>query len=1327
MKTQIKNQSWQLRSLLVGAAVAALVASPLARADYPSTVLSQSPVGYWRLGETIQPGAGALIAANAGSLGTNANGTYNNFPTKGLTGPFAGSSAIAVNGLTAQQTISTPYQAGINPVPFSVELWVKPTVEVAAGNAQYIASSVRIATTAPGRSGWYLAQDNGGTFGEGNAFVVRLFAQPGAGSTTPSITLAAPVGGTGWQHLLLTYDGANAALYHNGVLKESGAAAFVANPESIFTLGTRSDNAFGWDGQIAEAAIYNVALSSLQASNHYYVATNSPAGYAATVTGDSARLYYRFQEPVDPVAANSSAAGSALNAYYIYDAVADVSGPSSPPFAGLEAANKAVSFNAGGGVVRIPTLNLNTNTVTMACWVKVNGVQQLGSGLIVHGSGSSACGLTTDQIFQNRGLGYIWNGVNYGISPSADFGLPELPDNDWAFAALVIRPSQAEIYICDSVNYGNWAGLTNSFTVNHSVQQFGAATLIGTAAGYTAPSHSFKGSIDEVAIWKRALSAGELYTQYAEAVGAVPPKIHGDLVAPVPSPYENDPLVLTVDAGGSLPLTYIWKRDGNFLTTTTNGTFTIPSVSLLNSGTYDVTVTNLYGNVAATSLGVSIIAAAAPVITQTSGFNSRTLYPTGELNMAVSGTGGGLKYQWYTNGVPLGGATNSTLRIVNLRPVNAGSYSVSVTNQLGTASNGPTLVSIPATVGGSYEAAVITSNPQSWWRLDETGGTNLFDGMGRHDGYYTSLNGSVPPVTFGAAGALLSNPNPAVTFTPSKQGVGVVPYSPALNPNVYTVELWVKTTVIAGGQVPASTSFNGDAVGWRWSADGGNWIGNAADLPGNGYTTCPIISGYWSQLVITYDRNRGGTGNNPYQYFINGQGSVIANYIWTGPGLNGSGPLIIGGHGVDAGTLADRFFDGQVDEVAIYPRLLSAAEITNHWVARGIVVVPPSFSPMLSQTVAEGTPVTFSTTVLGTSPQLQWYKNNTKIVGATSAGYSIPSTTVSDNGTYTLWATNSAGTNSVSATLAVFPAVAYANVTNDLVLHLRFDGNAADTSGRGNNGTEIGSPSYSSGLIGAQALSYETMVSGTTVTNASYVRLGTAGSGPPTDLRFGAATSFTVGLWVRMTNSPGDLPFIGTATNAANNPGWVLCPSYQAGGWQWGLNDGAGNNLTVSGAANSINDSNWHHFALVVNRTSGRANAYLDGAAVSTRDISTLGSIDNNNYWPISVGQDPTGLYPEAAAIKVDDIGIWRKALTSLELASIASAGRVGGNSFDTVGPIPLSITPIGGNLVISYGAGTLLEAANVTGPYTPVVGAAAPQYSTSPSGAAKFYRVQIQ
>ena len=63
----------KLRS--IGAVLLAWSVGLTVKAEYPLTILSQGPVGYWRLNETTQPPP-PRPAANSGSLAAVANGQY---------------------------------------------------------------------------------------------------------------------------------------------------------------------------------------------------------------------------------------------------------------------------------------------------------------------------------------------------------------------------------------------------------------------------------------------------------------------------------------------------------------------------------------------------------------------------------------------------------------------------------------------------------------------------------------------------------------------------------------------------------------------------------------------------------------------------------------------------------------------------------------------------------------------------------------------------------------------------------------------------------------------------------------------------------------------------------------------------------------------------------------------------------------------------------------------------------------------------------------------------------------------------------------------------
>jgi autotransporter-associated beta strand protein len=238
----------------------------LPASSYDGLVMASGPVAFWPLNEASGPTAFDYSAAFNGAY-SSGGVTYN------VTGPV-GDKVVTMDGTNG--TVTIPYAAALNPSSFSVELWVKPTVvPYYTSNVAYLASSAVIASP---RSGWYLAQDdaNGSTFLSGSSFIVRLFNQNG---TTPSITLAAPVTNSAWNHLVLTYDGTSteASLYQNGVLASNGLAGFVANVSAPFTVGVRSDNSLKWPGSVGGVALYDRVLSTNEIALHAVLPPAAPS------------------------------------------------------------------------------------------------------------------------------------------------------------------------------------------------------------------------------------------------------------------------------------------------------------------------------------------------------------------------------------------------------------------------------------------------------------------------------------------------------------------------------------------------------------------------------------------------------------------------------------------------------------------------------------------------------------------------------------------------------------------------------------------------------------------------------------------------------------------------------------------------------------------------------------------------------------------------------------------------------------------------------------------------------------------------------------------
>jgi hypothetical protein len=181
-------------------------------------------------------------------------------------------------------------------------------------------------------------------------------------------------------------------------------------------------------------------------------------------------------------------------------------------------------------------------------------------------------------------------------------------------------------------------------------------------------------------------------------------------------------------------------------------------------------------------------------------------------------------------------------------------------------------------------------------------------------------------------------------------------------------------------------------------------------------------------------------------------------------------------------------------------------------------------------------------------------------------------------------------------------------------------------------------------------------------------------------------------------------------------------PAFTNGGWAWSLYDVNNNGAGVQGPPNTINDGNWHNVVETFTRTSN-CLTYLDGELVNSTPISGIGSPDTAG--PYNIGQDPTGAYQQSATFALDDMGVWRRALTDYEARGIYLVGQNYGKSFDSTGPVDLTVYPAaGGQYTIIYPSGTLSEAPSITGPWTPVAGASPPSYQFTPTSTNAFFKV---
>ena len=173
----------------------------------------------------------------------------------------------------------------------------------------------------------------------------------------------------------------------------------------------------------------------------------------------------------------------------------------------------ALEFDGSDDYVSVPALNLNSNTVTISAWIKRNGEQaESYTGIVFTRDASSIAGLgfggtgPPDWAINNE-LAYNWNDDMDAWNFHS--GLV-IPDGEWVFVAVVVEPTKATLYLAEPNDAPPYDYYLRSVinTINHSIEEFDGVTRI--AHDMQSTGRHFKGRIDDVRIYSRALSPSEI-------------------------------------------------------------------------------------------------------------------------------------------------------------------------------------------------------------------------------------------------------------------------------------------------------------------------------------------------------------------------------------------------------------------------------------------------------------------------------------------------------------------------------------------------------------------------------------------------------------------------------------------------------------------------------------------------------------------------------------------------------------------------------------------------------------------------------------------------
>jgi alpha-tubulin suppressor-like RCC1 family protein/sugar lactone lactonase YvrE len=466
---------------------------------------------------------------------------------------------------------------------------------------------------------------------------------------------------------------------------------------------------------------------------------------------------------------------------------------------------------------------------------------------------------------------------------------------------------------------------------------------------------------------------------------------------PVPRTlYSGMDATFSVGAIGTPPLNYQWQLGGANLAGATNSLLTISNAQPSDMGAYRVVVTGPVTNATSASAVLSLLLTP-PII---------TLQPVGQDNwlgasttFTAAATGSQpLYYQWQFNETNLDGATNSILNLTNLQISNQGFYSLVVSNAYGVTNSSI----VPLTIGGLAEALNATN------LIWQTYGDVLWTvsvGNWAHDGVAAAVSSAPSPGQKSILQTIVTGPGtlsfwwkvdqPAYWFSFYLAVNGAI--QPLTSPGM----TWQQQTVYIG----AGTNL----LQWVYTNSGpyvsniGSWLDQVSYVPGGTAPMITAIPGNQTQPAgtnVTFNVTANGTPPFSYQWLFNGAslaGATNASYNFYLMGTNQAG-----GYSV----IITNYY----------------GSITSSIATLTVLVTPPGIiSQPASQTVRDGSNVTFNVVAAGSPPlNYQWLFNGALLNGQTNSTLSLPNVTTNQAGAYSVWVASPFGSiTSHIATLTV--------------------------------------------------------------------------------------------------------------------------------------------------------------------------------------------------------------------------------------------------------------------------------------------------------------------
>jgi len=505
----------------------------------------------------------------------------------------------------------------------------------------------------------------------------------------------------------------------------------------------------------------------------------------------------------------------------------------------------------------------------------------------------------------------------------------------------------------------------------------------------------------------------------------------------------------TVTAAGSAPLTYQWLKNGSALADGGNisgsatASLNLSAVSTNDAAGYSVAISNSLGGVI--SPAATLTVAIPPAIVTPPA--SATILAGSNVSFTVTASGTApLAYQWLKYNVAISGATAATFTLTSVSATDAASYSVTVTNAVGTITSASATLTVwvpPAITSPPANATVAQGNPANF-TVSASGTAPLSfqwlkngvaipgaisnvltlaaistNDVGNYSVVVTNIVGSiasssatltvlVPPaiVTPPANTSAVAGSN--ATFTVTASGSSPLTYQ------------WFKNGVAIAGATSATLTLTD--VTTNNAASYSVVVTNAAGSVTSGNA---VLAVQLPPAIVTPPANQFGALGSNVVLSVVASGSGPLNYQWFSSG----GALADGGNISGSTSNILTIAALTTNEIGSYFVVVSNAfgTVTSASASVAVNASPIITTQPAGQFVAVGSNAVFTVTASGTGPfTYQWLKNGAKlansktVIGATSNQLTLLKVPTSASANYSVVVKNIYGSaTSAKAKLAV--------------------------------------------------------------------------------------------------------------------------------------------------------------------------------------------------------------------------------------------------------------------------------------------------------------------